>query len=250
MRLMMEKIMKNKESNNNIVYEDKKIPDLMNGVFRPGGLELTKSAVTRSGLAAGAKVLDIGCGSGKTVKFLRDELDLRAFGIDKAANMVEKGLAVDETLNLQVASADDLPFGDGCFDAVTAECVFCLLPDKLQALKEISRVLKKDGLVIFSDMYLQRPSKGEVNLAGLTCMQSLMTKEDIQALLTAGGFIEVDWIDCKNEYLGFLGELIFGFDSIEGFWQCLMGENGNAELAKAQLEEKKISYYSGIWRKA
>jgi len=59
--------------------------DPMDGdhLLRPGGLELTARAVDFAGLGAGAAVLDLGCGSGDSVRYLRT-LGIDAIGIDCA----------------------------------------------------------------------------------------------------------------------------------------------------------------------
>ena len=46
-----------------------------------------------------------------------------------------------------LASVSDLPFSDNSFDIVTAIETYYFWPDKLKNLKEIYRVLKKDGKI-------------------------------------------------------------------------------------------------------
>ena len=213
-------------------------------------MQLTAEMIGKCNLPKGAKILDIGCGYGKTVKFLRDQMGLQSFGIDTAANMVKGGLAVDGSLNLLVADAETLPFADAVFDAVITECVFCLLPNKPKALAEIRRVLKPNGKLIISDLYLQKPSSEKVNLNGITCLQNLMTKEEICQIIIESGFLNRSWDDKRSDYLGFLAEMIFEFDTVEGFWQWIFGgECGDLCSSADKLKKQKISYYSALWQR-
>lgn len=233
----------------NSLYESEDFQGLVEDTLRPGGLELTACNMKTSGLAEGSRVLDVGCGCGKTVKFLRDELHMQACGVDKAAAMITNGKLLDDTLDIRVGDAEQLDFADGSFDAVMAECVFCLLPNKKAALAEFYRVLKPGGKLIVSDLYLREPSAEPVSLDAVTCLQNLMTEDEIRGLVKAGGFQNLHWRNCRDEYVGFLGDLIFGFKSVQGFWQCLLGRCGDSADSCERLKRKKISYYSAIWVK-
>ena len=234
----------------NALYEDENFFGFVEDTLRPGGLQLTAEMIGKCNLSKGAKILDIGCGYGKTVKFLRDQMGLQSFGIDTAANMVKGGLAVDGSLNLLVSDAETLPFADAAFDAVITECVFCLLPNKPKALAEIRRVLKPNGKLIISDLYLQKPSSEKVNLNGITCLQNLMTKEEICQIIIESGFLNRSWDDKRSDYLGFLAEMIFEFDTVEGFWQWIFGgECGDLCSSADKLKKQKISYYSALWQR-
>ena len=236
------------EENYNTLYENQYFLGFVEDTLRPGGVELTARNFEKANLPKGAKVLDLGCGCGKTVKFLRDQMGFESFGIDKSKGMIMNGLLLDNSMDIQVAEADNLPFSDNSFDAVVTECVFCLLPDKEKALKEIKRVLKKDGFFIVSDMYLRSPSMEPVSLNAITCLQSLMTEAEIRDLITSAGFENQNWDCCHEEYLSFLGQLIFSFDTVQGFWQCLLGKCEDLQDDKQRMKRKKISYYSAIWQ--
>lgn len=234
----------------NALYEDKSFAGFVEDTLRPGGLELTEEMIEKCHLPQTAAVLDIGCGYGKTVKYLRDQWGLQACGVDIAEKMIQGGLAVDSTLNLTAAAADKLPFADQTFDAVTAECVFCLLPDKAAALREIHRVLKPCGKFIVSDLYLKKPSAEKISLNAVTCLQNLMTEQEITAITEKGGFVKTNFEDRRSDYLGFLAEMIFQFDTVEGFWQWIFGGSCASSCSAAdKLKKQKISYYAAIWQK-
>ncbi len=87
------------------------------------------------------KVLDVGSGTGKLVKFLNDE-SFQAIGVDSAKIAVEKYGAV-------FAKATNLPFSNSTFDAVLSISLIEHL-ERLEAekfLSEAARVLKKEGLI-------------------------------------------------------------------------------------------------------
>jgi ubiquinone/menaquinone biosynthesis C-methylase UbiE len=101
--------------------------------MHPGGLRLTERAARLCGLAPGDSLIDVGCGQGASVGFLRDNLGLRAVGIDM--------------------DAAGLPYPDGIFDAAMFECVLSVLPDAGAALREARRVVRAGGRLIVSDVY-------------------------------------------------------------------------------------------------
>lgn len=95
----------------------------------------------------GRRILDVGCGIGFYVRRLRDYSD-EVYGVDVDP---EKVAEASETLpNIQVASAERLPFPDGFFDVALSHEVLEHVDDDGQSVAEALRVLKPGGrLVIF-----------------------------------------------------------------------------------------------------
>ena len=93
------------------------------------------------------KVLDAGCGTGFYSKILSDE-DFY-FGIDISKNMItccrQKGIE-----NTFVGTYEYLPFKDGIFDTVICINAFQYTKKPVEALTEMSRVLKPDGEIIIT----------------------------------------------------------------------------------------------------
>jgi len=61
----------------------------------------------------------------------------------------EAARAASPVLRVERASGDELPFEDGTVDTVVSRLVLCTVPDPAAALREIHRVLKPEGRLLF-----------------------------------------------------------------------------------------------------
>ncbi|MFQ6136006.1 MAG: class I SAM-dependent methyltransferase [Candidatus Hydrothermarchaeales archaeon] len=100
-------------------------------------------------LAPDSKILDVGCGTGTLVLALsRICREGEAVGIDFSERMIEvaRKKAIDvSNVDFDIGEAGDLPYEDGYFDFVTCTTAFHHFPEKLKALREMERVLKRGG---------------------------------------------------------------------------------------------------------
>ncbi len=105
-------------------------------------------------LLSGQRVLDVGCGTGRTVARLRLR-GMDARGVDFAPAMIDAARQTHRLGNrVAVASADNLPFETGEFDVVIADGVFhhLAVQNRLQeSLREIRRVLRPGGTLCCFD---------------------------------------------------------------------------------------------------
>jgi SAM-dependent methyltransferase len=110
-----------------------------------GRRRVLRAELDRLRLPKDARLLDAGCGSGRTL----DELARygRVSGIDLSPEAV--GLARRRGHDdVRVARVEDLPFGDATFDVVTCLDVIEHTPDDRATLAELRRVTRPGGLLV------------------------------------------------------------------------------------------------------
>ncbi|MDR3328833.1 MAG: class I SAM-dependent methyltransferase [Prevotellaceae bacterium] len=104
-----------------------------------------------------ARVLDLGCGYGRTLSELHRSGYTNTVGVDFSAKMVERGRSAYPHLTLQAMGNGTAPFADNAFDSVLLLAVLtCIASDDEQAqlLREARRVLKPGGVLYVNDFLL------------------------------------------------------------------------------------------------
>ena len=102
----------------------------------------------------GKKVLDLACGSGGlTRKLKKISPSATIFAMDfnvKAISYAKTKESGMDGLKYLVGDAENIPFKDNFFDAVIGLDMLDHIPDYKECLREINRVLKKDGEVVLT----------------------------------------------------------------------------------------------------
>jgi len=105
-----------------------------------------------------ARILDYGCGYGRTCEELYHLGFHNIIGIDSSQMMIERGKRESPHLNLQTLENKNIPYDSDTFDAIILFAVLTCIPtnEGQQALMgEIYRVLRPGGIVYISDFWLQ-----------------------------------------------------------------------------------------------
>jgi ubiquinone/menaquinone biosynthesis C-methylase UbiE len=107
------------------------------------------------------RVLDLGCGAGISAFVLAEQFrEAQIVGIDIATKMIERAQFHHRTkfahlTNVELVEADatHLPFEEGTFDIAIGHSFLYLIPQKIEVLSEVERVLKKGGQLVLMEPY-------------------------------------------------------------------------------------------------
>jgi len=150
----------------------------------------------------GGRLLDVGCGSGEWLVFMRN-LGWDGDGVDWDQAAVE--MARGKGLKVGCGAVEDQAYPEGCFDAITLNHVIEHVPDPEATLAECARVLKPSGtLVILTpniDSFGYRVFRE--NWRGLEPPRHLhlMSPDSIRVLLARVGFPKTQVSTRNSSYM-------------------------------------------------
>jgi len=211
-------------------------------LLRPGGLELTARAVAFAGLGAGATVLDLGCGSGHSVRYLRT-LGIDAIGIDRGPSIEKESGPCLSSRSLIVASAENLPIPDCSVEGVLAECSLSLIEDQDAVLAECARVLKDRGRLMITDLYARQPEAiALVRATKRSCVSGMIVRSELEQRLATNDFTVDLWEDHSLALRESAARFIFEHGSLEGLWKC-DAETASTEDISSAMRAVRAGYF-------
>lgn len=177
-----------------------------------------------AGIAAGQRVLDVGCGPGALTGELVARLGAGAVAAcDPAPPFVGECAARHPGVDVRAGRCEALPFADGAFDAALAQLVLHFVADPAAAAGELRRVVRSGGTVAacvwdFADgMQMLRAFWDAALAIDPAAPDEARTLRfgrpgEIAALFAAAGLRDVDEtaLDVASSYTG-LDELWAGF---------------------------------------
>jgi len=128
--------------------------------FHTRGLAATAELAKLTGITADTSVLDVGSGVGGPARFLAATYGCRVSGVDLSELFVEAARYLSERtgqsaqVSFETASALELPFDAGRFDAVLLQHVAMNISERARLYREIRRVLKSGGRFATFDVVL------------------------------------------------------------------------------------------------
>jgi SAM-dependent methyltransferase len=102
------------------------------------------------GIKEGARVLDVGCGTGSLTFTIADTTKaLKIVGIDPSVGYLEYARAhnLHPNVTFDIGDAEKLPYNDDSFDCCVSSLMMQFVPDSHKAVKEMRRVTKEGGIV-------------------------------------------------------------------------------------------------------
>jgi len=146
---------------------------------------------------ASGRVLEIGIGTGRNLAHYDKSRISALVGVDPAQQMHRLARKRMERAGLSVElvglSAEKLPLPDASFDTVVMTYTLCSIPDPVPAVREMRRVLKPGGKLLFCEHGVApdesvRRWQRRLNPIWGRIGGGCHLDRDIPALLRAGGF--------------------------------------------------------------
>ena len=104
---------------------------------------------------AKGEVLEIGIGSGLNLPYYNKSLVKKVYGLDPSEELNEIALKNASEINLDInfiiSGAEEIKLPSKSIDTVLITYTLCTIPEFKAALKEIKRVLKDDGIMLFCE---------------------------------------------------------------------------------------------------
>ena len=106
---------------------------------------IIRAELERLALPAGARVLDAGCGSGRTLEDLGRYGEVHGIELEPEAAELARCAGLGE---VRIGRLEELPWDDASFDLITCLDVVEHTPDDRVALRELRRVCKPGGWLL------------------------------------------------------------------------------------------------------
>jgi cyclopropane fatty-acyl-phospholipid synthase-like methyltransferase len=226
----------------------------------------TEMVIKRVGILANQHLLDVGSGLGRPALRIARETGCKVTGLTVSrvqvteANRRAAAEGLAEKVVFQHADAMHMPFADGTFDAAWAmETLYHMrIPDRLQALREIRRVLVPGGRVVIEDLICRAslPEDGEMFLQRFLALQSRVLLPEYEQLVVESGLELVEVQDISANTLPHLPKILEGIEARkDDLAQSFGGEAGLShfrdEMHKtAELYEKYLGHALIVARNA
>jgi ubiquinone/menaquinone biosynthesis C-methylase UbiE len=165
-------------------------------VFMPEAKACIIDAFVRlSGLKAGARIADLGCGSGAFTTLLH-ERGFSPTGLDISPKLIARARQKFPAIEFIEGDVENLPFDDASFDGALISGLVHHFPDARRLASETFRILKPGGRFVAFDpnrlnpaMWLYRnPSSPFYSQVGVTENERPVHPGEVAAVFRSAGF--------------------------------------------------------------
>lgn len=147
--------------------------------------------------SARGRVLEVGIGSGLNLPFYRPEEVEHVFGLDPSPEITrmaaEAAAQAPFEVEFLIAGSEEIPLDSDSVDTVLTTYTLCTIPESVPALREMARVLRPGGRLLFCEHGLApdedvRRWQNRVDPLWRRIGGGCHLNRDIPALLVEGGF--------------------------------------------------------------
>ena len=176
------------------VYDEYVLPHLVHFVC---GLEPIRRQREKVVPLAQGRVLEVGVGSGLNLPYYDAGKVAEVIGIDPSPEMMRKAVRAARRAGMEVrfvnAPAEDIPLASASVDTALVTYALCTIPETARALREIARVLRPGGRLVFCEHGLAPDADVRKWQHRLTPLWKRVgggchLDRDIPALIAQGGF--------------------------------------------------------------
>ncbi|MDN3355682.1 methyltransferase domain-containing protein [Actinomadura sp. DC4] len=175
--------------------------------FDEAAIEMTDEMIRRLDPKPGDRILDVGCGNGTPALQLARARQVEVVGISVSARQVARAneraraAGVADRVSFEQVNAMDLPYEAGSFDGAWALESMLHMPDKVQVLSEVARVVRPGGRMSIADMIYIEPEDGPVDLSKRysTIYATLTPLDEYKDVLERAGLVADNIRDVTKE---------------------------------------------------
>ena len=157
--------------------------------------KIIEECLALSCLEQGARVVDLGCGSGVFTRLLNDH-HLNCSGLDISHEMMARGRVSNPNIRFVGGDIECLPYRSEALDGIILSGVLHHLPDPTACAREIYRVLKPNGVFVAFDpnrrnpfMWLYRDWNSPLySRVGVTQNERPIAETEIKPVFAEAGF--------------------------------------------------------------
>jgi SAM-dependent methyltransferase len=234
--------------------------DLGRSFLHPGGKWATRKLLSMiPTLDAASSVLEIGCGMGHTASLLLDASPATYVGVDVSPRMLRHAggllsrFADRATLYRCDVATSNLPVESESVNVVYAESVVAIIEPR-RVLKEVQRVLKRNGIVLINDRIwsdtIDMETRREFNSLGLSLYGFPFASDDPGTALEWKETLAASGFDCYfAERLNFEGvpEEEHRLGGLKGWRKLLRGAMAPGMLVQSYRDRKVSSSLPHVW---
>jgi SAM-dependent methyltransferase len=162
-----------------------------------GGMEASLDLARRAGIGAAQKGVDLCCCNGAGMRCLIRFCEVASMiGVDATEVVVERGRkrcrdeGLEDRIRFIVGDACESGLQSGSADFIWGEDAWCYVPDKPRLIAEAARIVRKGGVIAFTDWVEGPVELSEAEAQRFLGMMSFANVEDIDGygrLLSGNG---------------------------------------------------------------
>jgi SAM-dependent methyltransferase len=205
--------------------------------------QLSAPLADLAGIEDGQRVIDVGCGPGALTAELVRRLGADAVtAVDPSETFAATAEARHPGVDVRLATAEELPFPDGAFDAALAQLVVHFMDDPVAGLREMARVTRPGGIVAASvwDLAGGRSPLSAFWAGAQACEPSVEGEGmrpgaragHLAELLAEAGLREIEETELVSS---------FEYESFEDWWLPYTRGVGPAGAYVASLDEASVA---------